>query len=188
MHHMPLLVAPLASSFFFSGFGVAQIVTAPNCSTGWNWVCMSFLQRILLHLPDLMAFASRHSILSTKVLALSQRTSWQHAMGVVSHFSLVLSRTGELYRLISFAAYSLLTLLPRYSYYRGPDGTTSDLFTSCLCSTTLYSLLSACSGCQGETWIPYILLLFSSQSPVLMLLSSWSEYASNCTQTKSVFS
>ncbi|KAF8463021.1 hypothetical protein DFH94DRAFT_686827 [Russula ochroleuca] len=53
-------------------------------------------------------------------------------------------------------------LQPGYSYY-GPSGV--DDSNLCKCSTVGYSLLSACGGCQGASWI------------------TWSEYAFNCTKT-----
>ncbi|KAF8463024.1 hypothetical protein DFH94DRAFT_481856 [Russula ochroleuca] len=53
--------------------------------------------------------------------------------------------------------------LPTGSVYTGPSGT--DGANLCMCSTVGYSLLSACGGCQGETWI------------------TWSEYSFNCTKT-----
>ncbi|KAH9984289.1 hypothetical protein BJV77DRAFT_200464 [Russula vinacea] len=53
-------------------------------------------------------------------------------------------------------------LPPGYSYI-GPSGADdSDL---CKCSTVGYSLISACGGCQGQSWI------------------TWSEYSFNCTET-----
>ncbi|KAI0270215.1 hypothetical protein BGY98DRAFT_1190076 [Russula aff. rugulosa BPL654] len=48
--------------------------------------------------------------------------------------------------------------------YPGPSGT--DNSNLCKCSTVGYSLISACTGCQGERWIRY-----------------WSEYVTNCTKT-----
>ncbi|KAH9984280.1 hypothetical protein BJV77DRAFT_199950 [Russula vinacea] len=47
--------------------------------------------------------------------------------------------------------------------YFGPSGV--DDSNLCKCSTVGYSLISACGGCQGETWI------------------TWSEYSFNCTKT-----
>ncbi|KAH9984238.1 hypothetical protein BJV77DRAFT_202461 [Russula vinacea] len=55
------------------------------------------------------------------------------------------------------------TILPPQRPYFGPSGVDdSDL---CLCSTVGYSLLSACGGCQGQTWI------------------TWSQFSFNCTKT-----
>ncbi|KAH9955177.1 hypothetical protein BGW80DRAFT_1396266 [Lactifluus volemus] len=54
-----------------------------------------------------------------------------------------------------------LPALNQGSSYRGPDVGNSDL---CRCSTVVYSLLSACGGCQEESWI------------------SWYDYSTNCTR------
>jgi hypothetical protein len=54
-HQMSLLAAPVVSLLFFSAFAVAAI-SAPGCSPTWEWVCMLFLEGILMPLPDLMAF------------------------------------------------------------------------------------------------------------------------------------
>ena len=52
---MSLLAAPVVSLLFFSAFGSAAI-SSPDCSTSWEWVRMSFLECIVLRLPDLMTF------------------------------------------------------------------------------------------------------------------------------------
>ena len=79
---------------FISGFSSAQI-SAPNCSSSWKWVCCCHLDLdlestiysefpSLWPLPDLMAVAPSHSILSDKIHVRSQRTCCQHAVGAVS--------------------------------------------------------------------------------------------------------
>jgi hypothetical protein len=47
-------------------------------------------------------------------------------------------------------------LQPGFSYL-GPTGT--DDADLCKCNTVVYNLLSACDGCQGQTWITYFLFL-----------------------------
>ena len=75
----------------------------------------------------------------------------------------------SLYSLISFAAFPLSTLDPNDSSYGGPDYT--DASNLCECSTVGYSLVSACGGCQGHTWITYDSCRgFSLQLPDLMYL------------------
>ena len=59
----------------------------------------------------------------------------------------VFSLAGLTNRLASFAAYTLVTLTPQTSSYGGPF--IDDVLYACLCSTVTYSLLSACSACQG---------------------------------------
>ncbi|KAI0250333.1 hypothetical protein BJV78DRAFT_590711 [Lactifluus subvellereus] len=59
-------------------------------------------------------------------------------------------------------AFSIAPLGPGYSYI-GPNGV--DDGNLCKCNTVAYSLLSACDGCQQETWI------------------TWSQYSFNCTKT-----
>lgn len=60
---------------------------------------------------------------------------------------------GGLYRLTLFAAYTISPLHLGEAYY-GPNGD-NDL-NSCMCTTVIYSLFSACAGCQGGNWITYI--------------------------------
>ncbi|KAH9984237.1 hypothetical protein BJV77DRAFT_202333 [Russula vinacea] len=55
-------------------------------------------------------------------------------------------------------------LQPRVAY-AGPNGTIGANLKLCMCTTVAYSLISACGGCQGGTWI------------------TWSEYSANCTTT-----
>ena len=59
------------------------------------------------------------------------------------------------WRVLSSRLYVVFTidpLPPGYSYI-GPSGADdSDL---CKCSTVGYSLISACGGCQGQSWITY---------------------------------
>ncbi|KAH9984275.1 hypothetical protein BJV77DRAFT_200144 [Russula vinacea] len=57
------------------------------------------------------------------------------------------------------STYTMAPLQPGQSY-SGPSGV--DDSNLCKCSTVGYSLVSACGGCQGQTWI------------------TWSEYPSNC--------
>ena len=59
----------------------------------------------------------------------------------------VFSLAGLTNCLASFAAYTLVTLTPQTSSYGGPF--IDDVLYACLCSTVTYSLLSACSVCQG---------------------------------------
>ena len=64
---MSLSAVLLVSLFFFSSLAVAQI-SAPPCSTDWNWVCtLSFPHHFPWPLPDLMTLSSSRSILSGKV-------------------------------------------------------------------------------------------------------------------------
>ncbi|KAF8463026.1 hypothetical protein DFH94DRAFT_481974 [Russula ochroleuca] len=58
--------------------------------------------------------------------------------------------------------FTITPLQQGYLYY-GPSGI--DDSNLCKCSTVGYSLLSACGGCQGQTWV------------------TWSEYSFNCTRT-----
>ncbi|KAK7020457.1 hypothetical protein R3P38DRAFT_1214407 [Favolaschia claudopus] len=51
--------------------------------------------------------------------------------------------------------------IPVGTHYRGPAPTNATL---CLCSTPVYSLISACGGCQDRNFI------------------SWTEWAANCPQ------
>jgi hypothetical protein len=46
-----------------------------------------------------------------------------------------------------------LQALPQGYSYAGP---TSDDNTTCKCSTVVYSLLSACDACQGQSWPEYV--------------------------------
>ena len=55
-------------------------------------------------------------------------------------------------RLGSFAAFTINSLLPGYSY-TGPSGV--DDSNLCKCNTVAYSLISACDACQGAQWITY---------------------------------
>ena len=52
----------------------------------------------------------------------------------------------------SLAAFTVQALSPGNSY-PGPSG--NDDTNLCMCNTVVYSLMSACDGCQGETWITY---------------------------------
>ena len=143
---MSLLATLLAFLFFFSGFAVAQIIS-PSCESTWAWVCiLSFLS------SDLMTFSSSHSILSTKIRVRSQRTCLGHAMRAVCRLLVCLPCLGELHLLVSFVAFTILPLQPGYSYF-GPSSV--DDSNLCKCSTVGYSLLSACGGCQGQTWVTY---------------------------------
>jgi len=58
-------------------------------------------------------------------------------------------------------SFTLATLEPGWVYY-GPAGI--DDADLCKCNTVLYSLLSACGGCQGDSWM------------------TWSEYTFNCSK------
>jgi hypothetical protein len=154
---MSFLATPLAFLVFFSGFALAQI-NSPNCESTWAWVC-------ILPFPssDLMTFLSSHSILSTKIRVKLQRTCWRHVMGAVSRCLFDLPCIGEPYRPLSFAAFTISPLQQGYSYF-GPSGV--DDSNLCKCSTVGYSLLSACGGCQGQTWVTY-------DSCYCYLLDSW---------------
>ncbi|KAF8463023.1 hypothetical protein DFH94DRAFT_481874 [Russula ochroleuca] len=50
-------------------------------------------------------------------------------------------------------------------YYPGPSPKDDADYNLCMCTTIVYSLRSACGGCQGGTWIP------------------WSEYKLRCAET-----
>jgi hypothetical protein len=149
---MSLLTASMAIVFFF-GFAEAGI-SAPSCSSTWKWVCiLSSPQCVLWPLLDLMDFSSSHSILLAKIHVRLHRTCFQHVMGVVSRFLVILSCIDEPYRLISFSAYTLGPL-PQGYHYAGPRKGFDDR-NLCECSTVGYSLISACGGCQGRIWETY---------------------------------
>jgi hypothetical protein len=126
-----------------------------------------------------MAFASSHIILSAKIRVRSRRTCCQHATGAVSRW---IVSFGELYRLITFVAFTIDALPPGYMYY-GPNG--ADDSNLCKCNTVAYSLMSACGGCQGAEWVTYdIRLCYSLLLPGAYVSAiSWSEHSLHCTET-----
>ncbi|SRR6266851_8006859 len=122
-----------------------------------------------------MTGLSRHSILSIKVRVQSRHTWGQHAIWVVS---VCLARTSN--AISSRAAFTLATLQPGWVYY-GPSGI--DDADLCKCNTVLYSLLSACGGCQGDSWMTYDSSCLC-QSSIILHVSAirWSEYTFNCSK------
>ena len=69
----------------------------------------------------------------------------------------------EHYHLVFFVAFTMWPLQPGGSYFGPSSAQDSNL---CKCNSVTYSLLSACGGCQGGTWIPY-------DSCCCYLLNSW---------------
>ena len=96
----------------------------------------------------LLGIALSQATVLAKTRAKSQRTCFQPATAAVSDL-LCSSCTREPCHLISFVAFTIDPLANGYTY--GPTLTT-DL---CVCSTVAYNLLSACDGCQGDTWNTY---------------------------------
>ena len=66
-----------------------------------------------------------------------------------------------------FADFTVFPLQPGESY-NGPAGV--DDSNLCKCSTVGYSLISACGGCQGQTWVTYDLCCYLFQLPGPMYL------------------
>ena len=143
---MSLLVPPLASLIFLSGFAVAQIF-GPNCRSSWNWVCiLSFLQRILRPLPD--------PVQTYNSLGQDPCTVAAYMLSTCSGGSELFVCMSVLHRqtLLSpfFPAFTISPLQPGMEYF-GP--TALEEANLCLCSTVGYSLASACGGCQQGEWI-----------------------------------
>ena len=131
---------------------------------GHGYAYFLFLQCILWPLPNLMALSSSHTILSAKIRVGSQRTCCRHAAMTVSRFIVCFAlHFANIIISSFFVAFTMWPLQPGGTYFGPSSVQDSNL---CKCNSVTYSLLSACSGCQGGTWIPY-------DSCRCYLLNSW---------------
>jgi hypothetical protein len=154
------------SLLLFAGSSFSQS-NPPNCTTGWDWVSNSFFFfcKICSVLdvpisdqtsPVYYQPTKSHTTAYIKTLALFLHTSRVSALAGVS-----------LSDLSTFFCYPFRSCtypntvfeidpLPQGRHYTGPD---SGQGTPCQCNTVVYSLVSACAGCQGGQWIPYVFRL-----------------------------
>jgi len=159
--------ATLVTLLFFSGSAISQIDAADCTEAGWEWV-----RDLNVSCPSdqpLNELCSRRTTLSFKLRVQSLPTCSRHVMGVVSVHTACTSTT-----VLFFAAFTI-DPLPTGSQYQGP--TTYD---PCECNTVIYSLMSACDFCQGQTCISY------DRQPCLCCLVyisavRWSQFSANCT-------
>jgi hypothetical protein len=115
--------------------------------------------------PFLIVVASsRHSTPSIKVRVPSRRIWRRRAIMAVRHFLRPTTLVSS--PLVAFT----LSPIVGDQEYRGPHGG-SDNRNLCLCNTLIYSLISACGGCQGGTWQPYVSLNPSPEFMFANLLS-----------------
>ncbi|KAH9954751.1 hypothetical protein BGW80DRAFT_1258557 [Lactifluus volemus] len=122
------------SLLLFAGFSFAQS-TPPNCTTGWDWrfALLSLIKTSLLPSTTQKSYNSLH----------------QNPCAVAAYLEGV-----------CFGGLFEIDPLPQGLHYTGPNAGQGNL---CQCNTVVYSLVSACGGCQGGQW------------------TLWSEWAFNCT-------
>jgi hypothetical protein len=114
---------------------------------------------------------SRHTILSVRVRVPSPHTCNPLAMGVVS---VCLACTNII--VSSLAAFTIYPLQSGQSYGRPTGDNSTNL---CMCSTVVYSLMSACDACQGETWIPCV-PSYHLKAPDYVSDIRWSQWVGYC--------
>ncbi|KAH9955182.1 hypothetical protein BGW80DRAFT_375847 [Lactifluus volemus] len=128
------ILAVLTTFSLLSGHALSQI-TAPTCDSFWQWSFNSMNQDPCLVAAYLQSTCNEgsQSASSCTTFAHSPRTAYT-IKGIQS---------GD-----------------RYPNPRTDDGKT---LLMCQCNTVVYSLMSACGACQGQTW------------------AGWYQYSTNCT-------
>jgi len=138
-----LVLAALTTLLLFSGSAIAQIYTAKCTQSSWDWVRNDNVSDPTCF-RQLTTTMSRHITLKIKIRARLRDTCYPRAVGVVS---ILLGCAGI--AVSSLAAFTIQSLPSGYKY-TGPSS--FDGSNVCKCNTIVYSLLSACGACQGESW------------------------------------
>lgn len=140
-----LVLAAITTLLLFSGSAIAQVVSPTCTQSSWNWVRNDNVSDPTCF-RQLMTM-SRHITLKIKIRAMLRDTCNPRAVGVVS---ILLGCAGI--AISSLAEFTVPPLPPGYKY-AGPSS--FDGSNLCKCNTIVYSLLSACGACQGESWFTY---------------------------------
>lgn len=138
-----LLLLSLASVLVEAQIQVPECLPAAQAT--WNWVRVqdSFIIECLIT-------ASRHTTVSNRALVQQPATSPHNATTAVRPlFTNSSHQTHE-----KGVAFTIPQLAPG-NHYTGPSG--NDL---CQCNTVIYSLISACAGCQNGTWMSCVRFFF----------------------------
>ena len=140
--------AALTTLFLFSGFVVSEVSWAPCDIDAYNWVweyniSLPTCCRQLIGLSFQTQNSLTQSPCEVGAYLIATCLGESRCSPYMNYCSLGFSYLAD---------FTLITLDPD-EHYIGPNSQTQSY--SCICTTVVYSLLSACDGCQGSSWIGY---------------------------------
>jgi hypothetical protein len=122
----------------------------PAAKANWNWVRALFSDRCE---RSMTLWTSRHTTASNRALVRQLATSLQNARTVVRpHYFSPIFHVNLMRGNVEFT----IPQLAAGGHYTGP--TVDD---QCQCNTVLYSVISACAGCQKGTWLTCVWFSFA---------------------------